>query len=82
MAKRVKKTETFSKGCAVQAVALTLPFVGAVAGPIGSVIGAVAMIVLVIMGGRMSTKWFCGSCRKPISGKRVKVCPNCKATLE
>lgn len=82
MAKKVKKTEIFSKGCAVQAVALPLPFVGAIAGPVGSVIGAVAMIVLVIVGGRMSTKWTCGSCRKPIAGKRASVCPHCEATFE
>lgn len=82
MAKRLKKTETFSKGCAVQAVALTLPFVGVIAGPIGSVVGGVAMLVLIFVGARMSTKWFCGNCRKPISGKHAKICPHCKATFE
>lgn len=82
MAKRIKKSLTFSKGCAVQALGLTLPFVGAVAGVIGSVIGAVAMLVLVFVGARMSTKWFCGGCRKPIAGKRVEQCPFCKATFE
>jgi len=82
LAKRIKKTTTFSKGCAVQAVALTLPFVGALAGPIGSLIGGGTMLVLIFVGARMSTKWFCGSCWKPISGKRVKVCPNCRSTLE
>jgi rubrerythrin len=82
LAERIKKSVTFSKGCAVQAMALPLPFVGAVAGPIGSVIGAVAMLVLVFVGARMSTNWFCGDCRKPIEGKRVERCPFCKATFK
>ncbi len=82
MAKRIKRSEIFNKGCAVQAVALPLPFVGAIAGPVGSVIGAIAMIVLVIVGGRMSTRWFCGNCRKPIAGKKVRICPSCQAKLE
>lgn len=82
MAKRVKKSETFSKGCVIQMVGLLFPFIGALAGPVGSVIGAIVMLVFVFVGWRTSTKWFCGKCGTPIAGKRVDICPTCKARLE
>jgi hypothetical protein len=82
LATRVKKTKTLSKGCAVQALALLLPFIGAVGGRVGSVIGTVLMVVLVFVGWKMSTAWFCGACGKTIANRRVKVCPSCQATFK
>jgi hypothetical protein len=82
LATRVKKTKTFSKGCAVQALALLLPFIGAIGGRAGSVIGTVLMVVFVFVGWKMSTTWFCGACGKPIANRKVKVCPSCQAKFK
>jgi len=79
--KRIKKTEMIGKGCAVQGLALLLPFVGAVGGPVGIVVGVIAAIAVFVMGSRMSIVWKCGACKNPLASGEVTVCPSCHAAL-
>ena len=80
-AKRIKTNEMMGKGCVVQAVALVLPFLGALGGAIGIFIGIIAAVAVFIQGSRMSVVWKCGNCKNPLAGHDVTVCPACRATL-
>jgi len=66
-----KKGESAGAGCLVELVGLVLlPFF-----PIGTVIGLAVMLC----GHSMSYHWVCSICGNRLSGKRVKLCPACKA---
>lgn len=74
-AKRKRKAEFIGVGSLVQLAGLIMPFI---LGPIGIVF----LVILLIVGSRMSLKWTCGNCGNRIQDKNVTVCPSCKAILE
>ncbi|MBN1460607.1 MAG: hypothetical protein JXA57_13820 [Armatimonadetes bacterium] len=83
MAKRIKQSEFVGIGCVIQALGILCPFVGgAVAGPIGVVLGLGVGVGLFIYGGRRAVKWKCSVCKNPLPAKDVMVCPVCKATFD
>jgi len=86
----VRKIENFGTGCAPQALgALT----GAAALAYGLnhhnpvvlfwavVLGTALIVVGLIVGRRLSTRWSCSLCGNPIHGPEVKLCPTCRAPL-
>lgn len=78
-AQRRKKTEMVGKGCFIQAIGLLCPVVGALAGPLGIIVGLVFLVVLLIVGSTQSTKLVCSNCGTPLADKHVKECPGCHA---
>jgi len=79
---RERKSELIGVGCFVQGFGLLAPFVlGALLGFAGAVIGTVVLVLLLLVGSRMALKWRCGSCKNPIAGKDVQICPVCRANL-
>ena len=82
MAKRIKKNEFAGKGCAVQGLGLLLPFICAVFGITGFLVGLLLMVLCLVVGDRMSVKWSCGECSSPLEDNTAPVCPACKAQFE
>lgn len=77
-----KKTEMAGVGRLSQVVG-TVIFLGSLgAFPIGTAVGALTMISLFIIGRRMATKYYCGSCGNPVDNKNVRTCPACKISLK
>lgn len=76
-----KKTEMAGAGRLCQAAG-TVIFLGSLgAFPIGTAVGIPIMISLFIIGRRMATKYYCGSCGTPLDNREVKMCPACKISL-
>jgi hypothetical protein len=77
------KNELMGKGCLVQGLGLLMPFIfGAIADDTGIVIGIILLLVLLVVGSRMSTKWLCEACMNPLPNKEVKMCPTCKENFK
>jgi len=76
-----KKSEVAGIGCVVQAIGLLFPFVGALGGEVGVVVGVVVMLAFLVYGSHLSAKWVCGNCKNPVAGRDVRVCPTCRANL-
>ncbi|HAO78511.1 MAG TPA: hypothetical protein DCQ92_05945 [Verrucomicrobia subdivision 3 bacterium] len=69
----IRKGETFGVGCLVQLIGLVLLFIF----PIGTIIG----FAIMVCGQFMAYKLRCSICGAQISGKRVKMCPACRASF-
>jgi len=75
-----KKSDFVGPGAAVQLLGIVLPIaLGFMAGPAGAVVGILAGIMLLIIGGRMAILWTCGKCGNKLTSKQVKICPTCGA---
>jgi hypothetical protein len=69
-------------GCLVQGLGMLVPFVGFVYFSVGgAALGVIILLVLLILGSRMSRSWRCGACANPIASGDVRMCPTCKMTL-
>lgn len=74
LAKLTRKTEFAGVGAAVQAAGVLACFFMF---PVGLIVG----ILLLIIGGRMAIKFYCGNCGNRVENKQVKMCPVCHSTL-
>jgi hypothetical protein len=82
------RRQLVGRGCLVQGLGL-MAVLGAGVGLYGPVAlgvqgaGALAIlgVVLVLLGGVLDLKWVCSSCKKPIAGRSVHVCPSCHASF-
>lgn len=83
VARRVSKSEFIGSGCFVQGFGLLLPPIGwwVALGP-GLAIGFLLMLLLLVVGSRMSLKTVCGNCRNPLVSSDVRMCPTCHAQLQ
>lgn len=71
---RVKrKSIVAGVGCLVQLIGLPLLILF----PFGTIVG----FALFIIGSSLSVKWICGNCGNRVEGKRVTLCPACRAEL-
>lgn len=82
IAQRVRKSEFFGTGCVIQGLGFIAPFVGAVAGPVGFVLGLLVLLALLLVGRQLAIFWTCGACGNRLSGDGVTVCPTCRAQLK
>jgi hypothetical protein len=79
---RLRKGEFIGVGCFVQGIGLLLPYLFYVAlGVAGALVGIIVCLGLLVLGGRMSTKWLCGACKNPIANGSVEICPTCRSGL-
>lgn len=77
--KKKRKNELVGKGCFIQGLGLLAPILlFLLFGPGGLIAGLVLLVILLLVGSRLSVKWVCGSCRNPLPDKSVKMCPVCK----
>lgn len=83
MARRVRVTSFAGRGALVQGVGLLVPVIlGSIFGWMGTLLGAIAAVVLFVKGSAMATSWRCGACGNPLHDKRVRMCPVCKDAVE
>jgi uncharacterized CHY-type Zn-finger protein len=68
----IKKSEFAGAGALVQILGVLACF---------TLVGIIIGIPLLIIGSNMSKKFLCGDCRNKLTGKDVRVCPVCKASL-
>lgn len=66
---KIRKGEFVGAGAAIQAVGLLACL---------TIVGAIAGIPLLIIGGRMALKWVCSNCGNRLHDHSVKVCAVCK----
>mgnify|MGYP006056881577 CR=1 FL=1 len=86
----VRKIDNFGVGCAPQALG-ALVGAGALVYGLNQrhpamlfwslVIGVTFIVVGLIVGRRLSTRWSCSVCGNPIQGADVKLCPTCRVPL-
>lgn len=76
-----KQSEMMGNGCLLQGVAVLLPFIGAIFGAAGVIVGLVAAVALFVKGSSLSVRWRCGACRNFVADNSVSVCPACRATF-
>jgi len=77
-----RKNELAGAGAAVQALGIVVFLLSFLLGPIGAVFGFIGMVILLLIGSRMSLRWICSNCRNRIDSKKVTVCPACHARLQ
>jgi hypothetical protein len=75
------RSEFIGSGCAIQALALVVPWPFALIGFEGFLLGLGLALVLFIVGSAKSKSYRCSACKNPVATKDVRVCPACKATL-
>lgn len=75
------KNEFAGSGCLIQGLALLLPFIGSLAGPIGIGLGLIVAVPIFLVGNYKSGKYVCGNCKNPVDSRAVKICPACHAEL-
>jgi len=76
-----RKSEFIGAGAAVQLLGVVVFLLSFALGIVGAAIGFIAMIMLLLIGSRMSVHWVCGNCKNRIDSKKVTICPACHARL-
>ncbi|HSW63665.1 MAG TPA: hypothetical protein VLH56_10215 [Dissulfurispiraceae bacterium] len=82
MAKIKTKTEFAGAGCLVQGVGILVGLASFAVFPIGTLIGGLLGLGLLIHGSRMSQKLRCSDCGNPIADRAVRICPVCRASFD
>ena len=81
VAARVRKSEFIGPGCIVQGAGVVIGIAAwYFAGMQGAIVGGVAGLVLLLIGGRLALKWRCGACNNVTTGD-ARMCATCKAEL-
>jgi hypothetical protein len=75
------KSEFIGSGCAIQALALVIPWPFALIGVEGFLLGLALALVLFIVGSAKSKSYRCSACKNPVATKDVRMCPACKSPL-
>lgn len=74
-----RRTEMAGQGCAIQGVALLIPFAGLLFGIAGFVVGCVIALVLFLVGSAKSFRYVCSACGNTVPDRQVTVCAACRA---
>jgi hypothetical protein len=91
IARREKNFDITGSGCLLQIMGLLAPiaistllsFIGGMAlGLVGGVVGVILLVILLLKGSAMQTKWICSNCKSPIGLPDDKLCVTCGARLE
>lgn len=83
VARREKKNHFVGGGCAVQTIALAVPFLWYwMFGTNLLLAGLILSIFLFVVGRKHSYTWHCGNCKAALPNEDIPVCPQCNANLQ